>query len=198
MVENQVARPFEKQAGSDNLYTASVQVFNSSSIQDVGLDLVYGNESLLFSIKLDYLPLNINTKPTTLDNSVSYMIYSYPVPKGIRYAIDIKPKIRAFRAFSLFSLKMERKFIVGMRTVQDTSPYSSGEVFDRYASIDFDQKAMNADLVVIKKLGIFTDDVAAYAKCFRYCICSIKIPNYIKSNYGVFLYQHWTLCIKGA
>lgn len=152
MVENQVARPFEKQAGSDNFYTASVQVFNSSSIQDVGLDLVYGNESLLFSIKLDYLPLNINTKPTTLDNSVSYMIYSYPVPKGIRYAIDIKPKIRAFRAFSLFSLKMERKFIVGMRTVQDTSPYSSGEVFDRYASIDFDQKAMNADLVVLKKL----------------------------------------------
>lgn len=152
MAENLVARPFEKQAGSDNLYHASLQVFNSSSIQDVGLDLVYGNESLLFSIKLDYFPLNINTRPMTLDNSVSYMIYSYPVPKGIRYAIDIKPKIRAFRAFSFFSLTMERDFGAGMRKVQGTSPYSSGEDFDRYASIDFDQKAMNADLVVINKL----------------------------------------------
>lgn len=152
LAANLAARPFEKQVGKDNVYQASMQVFNSPSSKDVGLDLVHGNESLLFSIKLDNLPLNVSTRPTALDESVSYMIYSYRVPKGMRYAIDIKPKIRAFRAFSLFSLEMMRDYGFGWRILRNDSLYSSGEVFDRYASITFDQNAMDADQVVIKKL----------------------------------------------
>lgn len=149
---NGITSSFEQEPGSVTLYRARADVYNSNIVQDVGIDLTYRNESQLFSIKLNSLPLAVETNPTGFYNSIKFIIYNYFAPPGMRYAVDISPKIRAYRTYSMFSLSMEQ--IVGNTSVKvsNTSLYSSGFISDRYAAITFDQAAMEADHVVIRKL----------------------------------------------
>jgi hypothetical protein len=118
------------------------------------LDLNSGNESLLFSLRLDALSFNIDAKPrTNVYNSITFMIYRYAAPHGMTYAIDIEPKIRAFRVCSFFSLGLEQKVGNAWIKTSSTTDYSSGFISDRYASITLDQTAMGADHVRVQTLS---------------------------------------------
>lgn len=117
------------------------------------LDLNSGNESLLFSLRLNALSFDTEAKPTNFYNSITFMIYKYAVPHGMRYAVDIEPKIRAFRVTSTFSLGLERPVGSTWVKVSNTAAYSSGFISDRYASITLNQTAMDADHVRVRKLA---------------------------------------------
>lgn len=151
--QHRLVAPFERTNGSRTLYAASLDVVHSAHFEDMMLDLNSGNESLLFSLRLNALSFDIEAKPTNFYNSITFMIYKYAVPHGMRYAVDIEPKIRAFRVTSTFSLGLERPVGSTWVKVSNTAAYSSGFISDRYASITLNQTAMDADHVRVRKLA---------------------------------------------